>query len=58
MRTVKNDAPLLGKSNFKRNGKYKIKNSDEDRLLGFIMMESQTGEFVTFEDVLKALRKK
>lgn len=58
MRTVKNDAPHLGKSKFKRNGKYKLKNSDEDRLLGFIMMESQTGEFVTFEDVLKALRKK
>lgn len=58
MRTFKNDAPHSGKSKFKRNGKYEIKNSDEDRLLGFIMMESQTGEPVTFEAVLKALRKK
>jgi|GEM_PF-2466314 hypothetical protein len=58
MRTVKNEAPHLENSKFKKNGKYGIKNSDEDRLLGCIMMESQTGEFVTFEDVLKVLRQK
>jgi len=42
MRKVKNETPLLKDSKFKRKEKYGKKYSEEDRLLGCLMMESKT----------------
>jgi len=52
------NAIYLKDSDFRKNDKCESKNFDEDRLLGCLMTESKKGELVTFEDILKALRKK